>query len=272
MIRVGLPPVPDRLPAAAIDELQRLEAKLARGEKLSSRDFRAYKTIGIREALNQCFRFKCAYCESFYGATQPVAIEHYRPKAKVTTHDGERPGYYWLAARWPNLVPSCTDCNSPRKQDMAGQQVTVGKGNQFPIANEARRAQHENEERQEGRLLLHPYLDHPERHLEFGEEGIVRPRRTSGRQSRKGAVSIAVYALQRPILVDARLARQLLIRGQMDVVEREAGRLDDDPGSVAHGRILDEEVAKLRRFCGDGEPYAQMARQMILPFMERLLQ
>jgi uncharacterized protein (TIGR02646 family) len=272
MIRVKLPSAPEKLPAAATDEMQRLKAKLARGEKLGSRDFRAYKTAGIREALNDCFRFKCAYCESFYGATQPVAIEHYRPKAKVTTDQGDRPGYYWSAAKWPNLVPSCTDCNSPRKQNMAGRQVTVGKGNQFPIANEARRAQQEDEERMEGRLLLHPYLDQPERHLEFAEKGIVRPRRASGRESRKGAVSIAVYALQRPILVDARLARQLLISGQMDVVEREAGRLDDDPGNALQAGIVEEEVAKLRRFCGDGEPYTQMARQMIEPFMERLLQ
>lgn len=102
-------------------------------------------------------------------------------------------------------------------------------------------------------LLLDPCRDAPEEHLLC-----------------KGAVSLAVYALQRPILVQARLTRQLLIRGQMDVVQREAGRLDDDPGYLAE--ILDEEVSKLRRFCCDGEPYTQMARQMIEPFMARLLQ
>ena len=50
-------------------------------------------------------------------------MEHYRPKARVSTEQGDKPGYYWLAARWENLLPSCTDCNSPRKQVMAG--VTV---------------------------------------------------------------------------------------------------------------------------------------------------
>jgi uncharacterized protein (TIGR02646 family) len=271
MIRRKAPPAPEKLPAAALDELQRLQAKLARGEKLGTGDFKAYKTSGIREALNACFRFKCAYCESFYGATGPVAIEHFRPKAKVTTEQGDRPGYYWLAAKWPNLLPSCTDCNSPRKQEMAGRLVTVGKGNQFPIANEARRAQGEDEERSEDRLLLHPYLDRPECHLEFAEEGIVRARRTSGRESRKGSVSIAVYALQRPILVDARLVRQSEIRGVMDVVEREARRHDLDPGDAGQTQILEDEVARLRRFCADDAPYSEMARQMIEPFMERLL-
>jgi uncharacterized protein (TIGR02646 family) len=271
MIRRKAPPAPEKLPAAALDELQRLQAKLARGEKLGTGDFKAYKTSGIREALNACFRFKCAYCESFYGATAPVAIEHYRPKAKVTTEQGDRPGYFWLAARWANLLPSCTDCNSARKQEMAGRLMTVGKGNQFPIANEARRAQAEDQERDEDRLLLHPYLDQPDRHLEFAEDGIVRPRRTSGRDSRKGSVSIAVYALQRPVLVGARLVRQSEIRGVMNVVEREARRHDLDPGDAQQAQILEDEVARLRRYCADDAQYSEMARQMIEPFMERLL-
>jgi hypothetical protein len=28
------------------------------------------------------FFYKCGYCESYFGATQPVAIEHYRSKAR----------------------------------------------------------------------------------------------------------------------------------------------------------------------------------------------
>jgi uncharacterized protein (TIGR02646 family) len=271
VIRVRPPDAPEKLPAAAQDELERLEAKLARGESLTSSDFKAYKTAGVREALNERFGFKCAYCESFFGHVQPVAIEHYRPKAKVTTEAGDLPGYYWLAASWQNLLPSCTDCNSPRGHEVAGRLVTMGKGNQFPIANEARRAKQKEDERNEGRLLLHPYLDRPDRHLEFGDDGIVRPRRTSGRDSPKGSRSIAVYALQRPKLVDARLARLILIRGQMDVVEREARRHDADPADAEQESILDAEVAKLRRFCEDGEPYTLMAKQMIEPFMERLL-
>jgi uncharacterized protein (TIGR02646 family) len=271
MIRMRLPAVPEKLPAAAEDELTRLEDKLARGDALGTGDFKAYKTAGVREALNAEFRFKCAYCESFFGAVMPVAIEHYRPKAKVTTEHGDVPGYYWLAASWRNLLPSCNDCNSQRKQEIGGQMVTMGKGNQFPIADEVRRARAKGEERLEGRLLLHPYLDQPERHLEFGDDGVVRSRRVSGRTSRKGEHSIAVYALQRPILVQARQARILLIRGQMDVVEREARRHEADPADAEQGRILDEEVAKLRRFCDKEQPYALMARQMIEPFVERLL-
>jgi uncharacterized protein (TIGR02646 family) len=271
VIRVRQPATPEKLPGAASDELARLQAKLERGEPLTTLDFKAYKTVGVREALNAGFRFKCAYCESFYGHIGPVAIEHYRPKAKVTTEAGDLPGYYWLAAKWQNLLPSCTDCNSPRKQKMAGRLVTMGKGNQFPIANEARRAHARHEERNEGRLLLHPYLDRPELHLEFDDDGLVRSRRTSGRPSSKASRSIEVYALQRPKLVDARHEQQILIRGQMDVVEREARRHHEDPTNGEQAGILNAEVAKLKRFCEEGRPYTLMAKQMIEPFMERLL-
>jgi uncharacterized protein (TIGR02646 family) len=263
--------MPEKLPKAAQDELDRLKTKLDKREALTTKDFRAYKTAGVREALNECFRYKCAYCESVYGATQPVAIEHYRPKGMVTTTAGEKPGYYWLAAYWKNLLPSCTDCNSPRKQVLLGQEITLGKGNQFPLVDELRRAQLPGDEQREGRLLLHPYLDRPERHLEFSADGLVRPRRTAGRESPKAKASIDVYALQRPILVQFRAARQLLIRGQMNVVERESKRFDADPTNVDQGRILDEEVAKLRHFCEEGEPYAAMARQVIEPFVDALL-
>jgi len=59
--------------------------------------FKAYGDPLLRKALNAIYLYKCAYCESFYGATQPVAVEHYRPKGEViegriVNGDIERPG------------------------------------------------------------------------------------------------------------------------------------------------------------------------------------
>jgi 5-methylcytosine-specific restriction endonuclease McrA len=270
MIRIKMPDAPVKLPQAAKDELDRLKGKLANDEPLGTKDFKAYKTAGVRETLNSGFFFKCAYCESFFGATQPVAIEHYRPKSEVTTEAGSVPGYYWLAAKWPNLLPSCTDCNSQRTHMVAGQPVTMGKANQFPITNEAKRARAEGEERDEGRLLLHPYLDFPERHLEFGDDGIVQPRAPSGRPSTKGSNSIRVYALLRPGLVQARQERQIMIRAMMDLVDQAAREHNAQP-TEERGRKLDEGVQKLRDLCEEHRPYSQMAKQMIEPFIERLL-
>jgi hypothetical protein len=45
-----------------------------------------YKVYGRRFAARRDQRdlqIQCAYCETFYGATQPVAVEHFRPKGEV---------------------------------------------------------------------------------------------------------------------------------------------------------------------------------------------
>jgi len=78
-------------------------------------EYSAYKKGEVKRALATLFHGKCAYCETFYSASSPVDVEHYRPKGSV---DGvkDHPGYWWLAMRWENLLPSCIDCNRRRGQ------------------------------------------------------------------------------------------------------------------------------------------------------------
>lgn len=268
MIRVKRPPEPAELSAAAARELAANDA-VAPGGPFK---FAAYKVPAVKRTLNEAFRFKCAYCESRFAATQPVAVEHYRPKAKVTTRDGDAPGYYWLAAEWTNLLPSCTDCNSPRRQLIGGVEVLAGKGNRFPLESERRRARAPADVAGESRLLLHPYLDFPDRHLEFVDEGVVRARLGStGRPSRKGVASIEVYALQRPGLVQERSDIQVRVSAQLKVVRREAERLDADPGDAEQQAIVAEELEGLRRLMAPEQPYSEIARQLIEPAMRELL-
>ncbi|MFH6965245.1 hypothetical protein ACHRVK_21900 [Flavobacterium plurextorum] len=67
---------------------------------------------------------KCCYCE------KPIAngtLDHYRPKNGWLQNQGEplsKPGYYWLAYRWLNLLLTCTECNDQSQ-----------KGNLFPVGN-----------------------------------------------------------------------------------------------------------------------------------------
>ena len=76
--------------------------------------FKIYKDATVKSALEKLFHGKCAYCETKYEANQPVDIEHYRPKSAYMV-DGKltKPGYWWLAADWTNLLPSCIDWSSP---------------------------------------------------------------------------------------------------------------------------------------------------------------
>lgn len=280
MRRVPRPQVPAGLTSArAQAERQAVADFYAHWDGQAKYDrYAAYKAPDVRAALEQAFGGKCAYCETYYGASQPVAIEHYRPKGEVTI-DGRRtpPGYYWLASEWTNLLPSCTDCNSPRRQDLPTGTRTAGKANAFPLASERTRASTPGAESKERRLLLHPYLDHPEKHLDFVwgtgtvDDGWVRPGRSpSGRPSAKGRATIEVCALQRRGLVAARRDRMLDLVAHLESVVEAHENIARHPGDPELVRQYERRLVDVSRFVADDAPYSAMARQIVAAYHHRL--
>lgn len=239
--------------------------------------YEAYKSESVLSALRRLFHGKCAYCESWYKATQPVDVEHFRPKGGVAVVDAAtgrpkllKPGYYWLAARWDNLLPSCIDCNRERTQELEGEDpVKTGKANKFPLASK-RRAARPGEETREKPLLLDPCNDDPDQHLEFLPEGVVRPALDGrSRPSRKGGASIEVYGLQRLGLVQLRRDRAIEVKAQIRRVqdlEDWVDRYPDDPKFLDR---LAEEIAILKGYMEPDRPYAGMARQLIRALYRR---
>jgi uncharacterized protein (TIGR02646 family) len=185
-------------------------------------DFWVYKQKAIRAELYRIFRGKCAYCEYEIGVRSDFDIEHFRPKKAVvdsTTGELKEPGYYWLAADWNNLLPSCQYCNQEREHSVTIKGKTgkyqLGKMNQFPLADESKRLSRPDQslkEEEEYRLLINPCVDYPEEHMYFvthnknkdEEMGSVMPISHSGAPDPKGATSIIVYALNSKTLVDKR--------------------------------------------------------------------
>ncbi len=170
-------------------ELDRVTAHMTDPEKKGqSFDFTRYKSAEVKDALEQLFHGKCAYCESAYSATQPVDVEHYRPKGKVEGDDSH-PGYWWLAMEWSNLLPSCIDCNRRRNQktptvngqgmaaltrhaDVARtEELATGKACAFPLGEGGIRCDDPEGDAAdldaEQALLLDPTRDDPDQHLEF---------------------------------------------------------------------------------------------------------
>jgi hypothetical protein len=251
---------------AAVKASRNLKAHDAKLE--FSFNYQVYGDALLRDALNHVYGYKCAYCESFFGATQPVAVEHYRPKGEVIEgRQRIKPGYYWLAATWQNLLPSCTDCNSPRRQQTeGGQKVVRGKGNYFPLAPGSRRAKVPGQEKREKPLLLNPEVDQPDTHIEFPADraraGVVRAALLNGKPSPKGLASIDVYALDRPQLTRARadFAARLFshLRNTRNSEQRHRAR-PADPGLKQE---YDENLADLAAFLAPAQPYSAMARQI----------
>ena len=210
--------------------------------------FSAYKEAEVKAALEALFHGKCAYCESIYRYQAPVDVEHFRPKGSVED-DKAHPGYWWLAMKWENLLPSCIDCNRRRKQitpqpddsltalhEAASKVINTGKKDAFPVGG-IRAADEGGDLTAEKAFLLDPTVDNPDEHLVFHMDsdfptGLVLPKVTTAPQpalplagnpgvvataagesglSVRGAVSIQVYGLNRLGLVQerTRILRQL---------------------------------------------------------------
>lgn len=295
----GADPSPAALDSRDRNNLTELER--ARAHQTStvpgkgSFEFAVYKNDQVKRRLEALFHGKCAYCETYYSASAPVDIEHYRPKGAVS-EDPVHPGYWWLAMRWDNLLPSCIDCNRKRKQivlqpgtslaelqrlsrSAAGNPLGSGKKDSFPVAAGGIRALPElatfTDERA---LLLDPGQDDPEEHLDFlplnGEPiGIVCAR--GAPPSERGVTSIHVYGLNRLGLVQerTRILRHLEFLGDL-VVELGSMAADiegREPAVAQRLRFLqDRTAAEMAAMAAPEAPYSAMATAWIRNFRERL--
>jgi len=274
---------PPSLAKAGLEERDRAIAHYGKPEnKETTFPFKAYKGADVVAALNDLFHHKCAYCESSYKATSPVDVEHFRPKGAVVIRGtgGEKdkrdkPGYYWLAATWDNLLASCPDCNRARTHVFADLDEDEtpgvrGKENKFPLLDEKRRvrtppASGEGSEVRQ-RLLLDPCRDRPEAHLEFLPDGLIWARKTGSAHSRKGLESIRGYGLTRKELKEARRAHLLLLAQKMRGMLFHIDVLENDPGNAASLLEFRTQRDELRAQTAADQPYAGLTRQFVRAF------
>jgi len=261
-------------------ERQKAIAHFTEKGSMKGFEYKKYSDTEVKSSLAKLFHHKCAYCESKYGATQPMDVEHYRPKKVIVVQlengdSATRYGYYWLGSDWDNLLPSCADCNRQRYHESEDEKfILAGKKNLFPIADEGERAQTPGDEDKEDaqRLLLDPCRDQrPEQHLTFTQDGVV------SWTSRRGEASIEVYGLWRPGLAQARRDRCILIRGCIQDIKRDRAQLNDfvkllqaqpDNDTLKQTRDrakqgLASHLAELHRLQQDEKPYTGMVRQII---------
>jgi uncharacterized protein (TIGR02646 family) len=237
--------------------------ELAKNTGASTMTFSAYSRPDVKDALETIFAKKCAYCETRYDRSGPIDVEHFRPKSEVVVAGGGRSeGYWWLAAEWDNLLPSCIDCNRARTQDFEGDQVGTavrGKANQFPLDDERHRATTPQDfagGKETGhRLLIDPCRDEPEAHLVFSVNGTVRSRSTKGRES------IAVFALDRQGLNEGRRRHATDIAQRLRDVRFYVDEFDQ--GNQAAGQRLDEILDELGAKGDDDAEYAALSRTIL---------
>jgi uncharacterized protein (TIGR02646 family) len=239
-----------------------IEKLAAEEEALNMRSgFTVYKHQRIKDALGDLFRGKCAYCESPIRATQPMDVEHWRPKSL----------YPFLAAEWTNLLPSCIDCNRRRTHkipmpDGSTREIALGKLDDFPLPAGVKRASTRKELDNEQPLILHPCEDDPTEHLEFTQQAVVRAKPGKAR----GEESIRVYALNRMGLVHERYERKLIVGRHIHVIRILAAAWERERNKKRQALFEDliaYEMSAIRTMCQESQPYCQFVRQLVDEFL-----
>lgn len=157
----------------------------APGSRLLNVPATLYNDETVKAKLIAQQQEKCCYCEAKFLHVGYGDVEHYRPKngfRQDATSPLEKPGYYWLAYTWDNLLFSCKRCNGGHKR------------NYFPLANHpaGRARSHHDQPKlpQEQPLLLHPAHDNPATHIRFRRAVAVG-------KTPRGQATIALCGLNR---------------------------------------------------------------------------
>src|SRR5450830_179366 len=178
--------------------------------------FNAYRARGVKDALEDMFQGKCAFCESQF-VNHGVHIEHFRPKGGVQPQRSAamQAGYWWLACQWENLLPTCIGCNTEATRTLPdGSRKMIGKGNYFPLSEGQQHATSEGYLHTETPLLINPGMINPARYFEFSVANslgktysLIHPREIDADGKMRAELSIDAYGLNRHRLVATRTAR-----------------------------------------------------------------
>lgn len=91
---------------------------------------------GLKERLSKLLFKKCWFCETPVPRSDN-AVDHFRPKGRVSDAAAPHSGYSWLSYELRNFRFACTYCNSRRLDVENG--TAGGKADRFPLIEEAAR-------------------------------------------------------------------------------------------------------------------------------------
>jgi len=253
-----------------------------------------YSDNTVRELLIRMFNSKCAYCESKITAIYNGDIEHFRPKGEIKEVNPTRPGYFWLASEWENLLFACPFCNQTNthtiKNGIEVEKAVFGKHDHFPLDTEAHRLNHTHgviyftdsvsykqvfDLEESVRLLLNPCKDDAiEKYFKFNDDGaIISSDGLTPFEERKAQKSIITYALHRLPLTTAREEKTIQIKAQIRRVEIAITNYNNymdksDEEKVWFERIMREEMELLHKFKAADQEYSGLARYIINKYFD----
>lgn len=242
MIRVRRPSeVPDVLAQRGAENTETLKAAYEAGEREFEFESGVYGHKDVKAALVDAQYGKCAFCESKVKHVAHGDVEHFRPKGAVMINGrAEKPGYFWLAYEWNNLLFSCQICNQSYKR------------NHFPLLHERDRVRsHQAALSRESPLLIDPASEDPAEYIGFRQE-VCFPINDQHR----ARATIDILGLNRTALVEER--RSLL--GSLTLLRRAREELAVSPMTSGAREMINEIDNNLAKAVSNVGEFAAMAR------------
>jgi len=147
----------------------------------------------LKDGLADLLHDKCWYCESPVDRSDN-AVDHFRPKGRVSDARHLHNGYRWLAFETDNFRYACTFCNSRRKDVANG--TAGGKQDRFPLLDESARVYTPGPVNAETPALLDPCdIDDWKLIACHQENGQPCPTSVDPTEKKRAEVSIEVYHL-----------------------------------------------------------------------------
>ncbi|MBV9659025.1 MAG: TIGR02646 family protein [Verrucomicrobia bacterium] len=176
------------------------------GRRRFTFDAAIYGHREVKQRLIKMQHDKCAFCESQVTHVAHGDVEHFRPKGGCRQNESEpmqKPGYYWLAYTWENLLFACQLCNQRHKANL------------FPLQDDSRRArQHSADVAQEAPTFIDPSTEDPEALIAFDNTGTPY---AVGNNAR-AAETIRALGLDRPELNIRRFDRLEILKSLRDLI------------------------------------------------------
>ena len=237
MIRLRRPKqVPKVLATKGSAARQRDSEAFTKGARQFTFDPKIYGHPTVKRVLRAMQHDKCCFCESKVSHVASGHIEHFRPKSGARQGKNApllKPGYFWLAYEWTNLLFCCEICNSRFK------------GNLFPLLNPKRRARGpKGSVASEQPVFIDPTREDPSAHIGFRDE---YPFAIGG--SQRGAATWAALGLDREELAAQRRDHLQQVRLLQDVRDR-SGDAD----------LRAKAADLLQKFVSDKWQWSSMAR------------
>jgi uncharacterized protein (TIGR02646 family) len=241
-------------------------------------EFTAYKDKRVMDALLEMFHKKCAYCDR---STTVGDVEHWRPKNAISSNDNKKiaDGYWWLAARWENLLFSCMECNQRRSRELEGEsgRSMAGKGTQFPLGDETKRADDVGKESAETPLLLNPCDDDPAEYMTVAmdgdEMGVLQPLLDTDEHYKRARTSIDIFGLNEFSLVTRRVTLLEDLQNRIEYLNEQFASLQGDLATPKAEEIfakIEVKLTQLKAFLNDTRENMLLIRQVVVPYLQGL--